>query len=472
MPEIRDEIYCELCKQLSKNPKRSSILKGLELMGLCVLSMPPTPQLIAHLMGFLQKTVTEEREAKSLVNWLLYSFNKLINVDINKDGGKKTVNVRVQLSYGPSIQVSFDPDTRVRDIFKTVVHKINLKNTGNYYLYWLQGDKEKKLLDAEKLSEIIQKGEGVVPDLRLRRITTSTKPTESVVKLDMLFFQASHNVVRGKHPVTSDEAILLSGYHIQALYGDYDPSSPVATPQTVKTFMSPYFLNTEALPDKINKAHSKVFSTTSTEAKVKYLEQLSKWSLHTASLFAVEQPRKSPKHIVMAITEDSILLLAPPAMDIIARYTFTEILNWSVFTDAFRLNTGSAMKPVVHSFNTTNGEAISDMLNHWRSLPTQNQASNLRRDPSKDSIIKGVARDLRKEHRHKEKEKLGRRSTHGDSRRHEHERHEHDRHHTPKEEKKSKQSSSFIKVMKEEKEKITGRDRSATVESATSSRSK
>jgi len=310
--------------------------------------------------------------------------------------------------------------------------------------------------------------------LRLRRITTSTKPTESVVKLDMLFFQASHNVVRGKHPLNVEEAILLAGYHIQALYGDYDPASPVATPQTVKTFIAPYFLNTEALSEKINKAHSKVFSTTSTEAKVKYLETLSKWPLHTASLFAVEQPRKSPKHIVMAITEDSILLLAPPLLDPIARYTFSEILNWSVFTDAFRLNTGSAMKPVVHSFNTPNGEAISDMLNHWRTLATQNAATVLRRDPSKDSLIKGVAREIRRDHRHKEKEKekLGRRSTHGVERpreRHEHERHDHG-HHTPKEEKKSKHSSSFIK--KEEREKVQGRDRSSTLESASSSRSK
>jgi len=405
-------------------------------------------------------------------------------VDIDKDGGKKTVNVRVQLSFGPFIQISFDPDIRVRDIFKAVVHKINLKNTGNYYLFWLQGEKEKKLQDGDKLSEIIQKGEGGVPDFRLSRITSSTKSTDSVVKLDMLFFMAINNVVKGKHPLNVEDAILLAGYHIQALYGDYDPAAPVATQQTVKNFMCPYFLNTEALPEKVNKAHSKVFSMTSTEAKVKYLDQLGKWPLHTASLFTVEQHRKSPKHVVMAITEDSVLLLAPPQMDMIARYTFPEILNWSVFSDAFRLNTGSAMKPVVHSFNTPNGESISEMLNYWKNLP-QNPVSNLRRDPSKDSIIRGVARDIRKEHRHKGDKDKGRRSTHVDgiSRRdkHDYDRHDHERHHTPSKDskdsnkdsgdKKTKPSSSFLK-MKEEKEKIQGRDRSATVESASSSRSK
>jgi hypothetical protein len=61
-------------------------------------------------------------------------------VDVNKDGGKKFINLRVQLSFGPFIQLSFDPDTRGRDAFKAVVHKINLKNTGNYYLYWMHGE--------------------------------------------------------------------------------------------------------------------------------------------------------------------------------------------------------------------------------------------------------------------------------------------------------------------------------------------
>jgi hypothetical protein len=82
MIEIRDEVYCQLCKQLSHNPKRSSIQKGFELMGLCVLSMPPTPQLIPHLMGFLQKATStlEERETKLLVSWLLHSFNKIASI--------------------------------------------------------------------------------------------------------------------------------------------------------------------------------------------------------------------------------------------------------------------------------------------------------------------------------------------------------------------------------------------------------
>jgi hypothetical protein len=35
--EIRDEIYCQICKQLNRNPKKNSIQRGLELLGVSLL---------------------------------------------------------------------------------------------------------------------------------------------------------------------------------------------------------------------------------------------------------------------------------------------------------------------------------------------------------------------------------------------------------------------------------------------------
>lgn len=70
--------------------------------------MPPSAQLAPHMIGFLQAFNTpDERDSKTWANWLAYYVGKLAS--IGEAGGnlgeRQLTNVRVQLSYGPFIQV-------------------------------------------------------------------------------------------------------------------------------------------------------------------------------------------------------------------------------------------------------------------------------------------------------------------------------------------------------------------------------
>jgi hypothetical protein len=59
------------------------------------------------------------------------------------------------------------------------------------------------------------------------------------------------------------------------------------TSQTLPNFVAPFFVN-DALVDKINKAHSKMFGQSPTAVKTAYLEKVTVWPLSGASLFAVQ----------------------------------------------------------------------------------------------------------------------------------------------------------------------------------------
>ena len=133
-------------------------------------------------MGFLQAlyNTNDEREIRNWTSWLIYYIAKLSACDVGhnrnslalgKPAERKLLNVRVQLSYGPFIQVlpplmyflfffllidlfllivlfylfiyffypcfqiMFEPSATVKEMFKTVVSRSHLKNTGMYYLY-------------------------------------------------------------------------------------------------------------------------------------------------------------------------------------------------------------------------------------------------------------------------------------------------------------------------------------------------
>jgi hypothetical protein len=53
MPHIRDEVYCQICKQMNANPSAESVEKAWSLLMLCLASFPPSAELGPLLLKFL-----------------------------------------------------------------------------------------------------------------------------------------------------------------------------------------------------------------------------------------------------------------------------------------------------------------------------------------------------------------------------------------------------------------------------------
>lgn len=54
-PWLRDELYLQLCRQTTENPKRESLIRGWELLAICLAFVPPSPTFQPALLGYMNR---------------------------------------------------------------------------------------------------------------------------------------------------------------------------------------------------------------------------------------------------------------------------------------------------------------------------------------------------------------------------------------------------------------------------------
>ncbi|XP_017057125.1 hornerin isoform X1 [Drosophila ficusphila] len=53
--QLRDELYVQLCRQTTENPKRESLIRGWELMAICLSYVPPSPTFQPTLLNYVNR---------------------------------------------------------------------------------------------------------------------------------------------------------------------------------------------------------------------------------------------------------------------------------------------------------------------------------------------------------------------------------------------------------------------------------
>lgn len=93
--ELRDEIYVQLCRQTTDNPRKSSLAAGFELMACCLCYFPPSIKFSPYLASFLTNsplrdapvTCPEDDEALSLMNHCYKLLVKVRGVHMAEGSG-------------------------------------------------------------------------------------------------------------------------------------------------------------------------------------------------------------------------------------------------------------------------------------------------------------------------------------------------------------------------------------------------
>eukprot|EP01114_Cavostelium_apophysatum_P016197 TRINITY_DN4552_c1_g1_i1.p1 TRINITY_DN4552_c1_g1~~TRINITY_DN4552_c1_g1_i1.p1 ORF type:complete len:1671 (-),score=460.55 TRINITY_DN4552_c1_g1_i1:15-4412(-) len=82
LPELRDEIYCQLVKQATRNPKAEHAWKIWELLTFCLSTFAPSPTLQPYLASYLFQTEENPRELNEILQIAKYCHQLLERITV------------------------------------------------------------------------------------------------------------------------------------------------------------------------------------------------------------------------------------------------------------------------------------------------------------------------------------------------------------------------------------------------------
>ncbi|XP_034557968.1 unconventional myosin-VIIa-like [Notolabrus celidotus] len=142
---IRDEIYCQICKQLVENRNRRSRMLGWNLLSICLGIFPPTDVFMKYLESFVRRgpsgygAYCTERLQRIKVNGERKELPCWMEVQAAKS--KEPIDVSVTVMDGRSISLSLDSASTSAEVCQAVAERIKLRDTFGFSLYISMFDK-------------------------------------------------------------------------------------------------------------------------------------------------------------------------------------------------------------------------------------------------------------------------------------------------------------------------------------------
>ncbi len=157
VPQLRDEIYCQLMKQTNHHPKPKHALKGWELCCMCCSLFTPSPDLREYVVSYIQSCIAlKDPDLSPKASYALKRLARTYmiggrrypasTIELKACTDAKPIFLRVTLPDKASKVIDADSATTPKEICTHLAEKIDLKEKAGFALYVVTGTKGIRLL--------------------------------------------------------------------------------------------------------------------------------------------------------------------------------------------------------------------------------------------------------------------------------------------------------------------------------------
>jgi len=394
---LRDEVYCQLIKQLTENKTRISEERGWELMWLMTGSFACSTTLLKEVNTFFRIKTARQTLATECMNRLAKTIRNgqrkypphLVEVEAIQNK-KTSIYHKVYFPDDSDQAFEVDSSTRAKDFCQSIGTRLGLKGVEGFSLFVKIADKVISVPDGDfffdfvrHLTEWLKKTkqgpkEVANPNLTyqvffMRKLwSTVTVGKDAAADCIFHYHQELPKLLRGYHKCTKDDAVQLAALQFRVRFGE-DKSQFGNIPSMLKELV-PHDMISEMSQDDWKKnivaAFNKSTGKNKQDAKISFLKILARWPTFGSAFFEVKQSTepKYPEQLLIAINKNGVNLIDPANKNILDTFPFTKISNWSSGGTYFHMAIGNLVRGSKLLCETTLGYKMDDLLTSYISL--------------------------------------------------------------------------------------------------------
>ncbi|XP_051232589.1 unconventional myosin-VIIa [Dicentrarchus labrax] len=392
---VRDEIYCQIMKQMTNNNNRFSIEQGWQLMWLCCGLFPPSQSLLKHTQRFL-----ESRRREPLASDCLQRLQSSLRMEPRKlPPHQVEVEAIQQNSTQIFHKIHFPNDTdevfeiatstRIKDLIQNITNKLSLASADGFSIFVKTHDKVLSLNDTDyffdslrqitdwskKAKRIKDGGPVNMPYLVffMRKLWFNVVPGRDT-EADLIFHfpQELPKYLRGYHVSTKEEMVNIAGLLFRVKVNN-DKSQLVMIPKMLKELVPADQLKAMSENDwkkSISASYNKQAGMTVEETKVAFLKVVCRWPTFGCAFFEVKQTSEQsfPDIVRIAISKQGLTIIHPKTKDVLANHPFNRIANWCSGSTYFHMTVGNLVKGSKFLCETSLGYKMDDLITSYVNL--------------------------------------------------------------------------------------------------------
>ncbi|CAG5121799.1 unnamed protein product [Candidula unifasciata] len=385
---LREEIYCQIVKQLTNNPDKTSADRGWCLLTMLSSLTPPSSELIDHILLFVKGSShpmashceTNIKMKRRRGGDRLYPSHQLEHEMVSKQ--QQSVKIQVFLPDKTTQVLDVTSHTRIFDLKKEIASRLSLKSFHEYSLFLTSKDKVHCLSDRsfyfdclahaeiywfkeskrnDSSSKALASSTGVL--VMLKKIWVNGQPCADPVADRIFHFpQEMANYLRGYHQIPDTLVMKLASLVYIALYaGGEIPVNQLS--DVIPKIMPTGYLNGKKISE-IETIHQEDKVMTSQDAKTVFIRELSRLATYGAVFCEVKQSQVKtlPTNCLMAINYSGVHIIDAKTKEIVKTYKFESIPNWAYDDRSFTLIVVESGKSTKLLMETTVGHNMDDLL--------------------------------------------------------------------------------------------------------------